>query len=253
VVEVYPQGLRADRWQGGGQAMTRNILLVIATWLVLGASAVAAPDVVAAALNSIGHGTAAEIKTRIFSTPLTVLGAEFRARALEALPGQVRRQQITEGKLFNRVERVAKAVLQLFGREGEIEVVLFRERIPQATLWRGCVLLLSDGLADPLYDAELAGIIAHEVSHLYFMDEMMRARRVQDTTLMRVVELKCDAAAALSLKMLGLDTAAYLKGLQRIKELTRGMSLSDGHEQTHPQLHERAQFLERFLRQSAVK
>lgn len=229
--------------------MTRNILLLIATWLVLGASAAAAPDVVTAALNSIGHGSAEEVKTRIFDTRLMVLGPEFCSKAVEALPEGVRRQQITEGKLLRRVERVTSAVLQLHGRDGHIKVILFRERVPQAMLWRGCILLISDGLADPLYDAELAGIVAHEISHLYFMDEMAGARRMKDTTLMRIVELKCDAAAALSLKLLRADPAAYLKGLQRIKELTRGMSLSDGHEQTHPQLHERAQFLERFLRQ----
>ena len=66
---------------------------------------------------------------------------------------------------------------------------------------------------------------------------------------MRVVELKCDAAAVLTMKLLGLDPASYFKGIKRIKEITRRMSLSGGLEQTHPEVHERAQFIERFVRQ----
>ena len=46
-------------------------------------------------------------------------------------------------------------------------------------LWRGCVLVISDGLADPLYDGELAGIIAHELGHSYFEDEMAAAQARQ--------------------------------------------------------------------------
>ena len=197
--------------------MARNILLVIVTWLVLGASAMAAPDVVEAALKSVGNGSAEEVKHRIFNTLLTVLGPEFRTRALAALPEQVRRNKITQGNLLRRVERVTRPILELHGREGEVEVVLFSNRVPQAMLWRGCVLLLSDGLAEPLPDSELAGIIAHEISHPYFMDEMAGAQRAKDTTVMKVVELKCDAAAVLTIKLLGLDPSSYLKGIKRIK------------------------------------
>ncbi len=208
-----------------------------------------APDIIDVALEDIGAGRAEDVRSRILNTPLTVLGSEFRTGALEALPGQVRRHKVTEGNLLRRVQRVVGPVLRLHGREGDIEVVLFRDRIPQAMLWRGCVLLLSDGLAEPLPDAELAGIVAHEVSHPYFMDEMAGAQRAKDEIRMRVVELKCDAAAVLTVKLLGLDPSSYLRGLKRMKEITRRMSLSGGQQQTHPQMHERAQFLERFARQ----
>ena len=213
------------------------------------AAETAAPDIIDVALEDIGAGRAEEVQSRIFGTPLTLLGSEFRTRAVEALPDQVRRHKVTEGSLLRRVERVTRSVLRLHGREGTIEVILFRHRVPQAMLWRGCVLLLSDGLAEPLPDAELAGVIAHEISHPYFMDEMVGAQRAKDEVLMRVVELKCDAAAVLTVRLLGLDPSSYLRGLKRIKEITRRMSLSGGLEQTHPELHERAQFLERFVTQ----
>jgi Zn-dependent protease with chaperone function len=205
-----------------------------------------ARDIIDVALEDIGAGRAEEVRSRILNTPLTVLGPEFRARAVEALPEQVRGHRITHGNLLRRVQRVMGPVLRLHGREGDIEVVLFRNRIPQAMLWRGCVMLLSDGLAEPLPDAELAGIVAHEISHPYFMDEMVGAQRAKDETRMRVVELKCDASAVLTVKLLGLDPASYLKGIKRMKEITRRMSLSGGLEQTHPQMHERAQFIGRF-------
>ena len=230
--------------------MTRKILSAALLCVVLVAPAAEAADHVDLALQGLGSGPAEEVKNRIFNTPLTFISPEFRARALEALPEQVRRRKVTGGDLLPRVERVAGPVLRLHGREGDVEVVLFRDLVPQAMLWRGCVLLLSDGLAAPLPDAELAGIVAHEISHPYFMDEMAGARRAQDTTLMRVVELKCDAAAVLTVKLLGLDPTSYLKGIKRIKEIARGLSLSAGGlRQTHPEIHERTRFLERFFRQ----
>ncbi len=229
----------------------RSILTLILSFgiAVTVAAETAAPDIIDVALEDIGAGRAEEVQNRIFGTPLTVLGPEFRVRAVEALPDQVRRHKVTEGNLLRRVERVTRPVLLLHGREGDIEVILFRQRVPQAMLWRGCVMLLSDGLAEPLPDAELAGIVAHEVSHPYFMDEMAGAQRAKDEVLMRVVELKCDAAAVLTVKLLGLDPSSYLKGIKRIKGIMRGMSLSGGLDQTHPEIHERAQFLERFAKQ----
>lgn len=229
--------------------MAKNILFVMVTWLVLGASAMAAPDIVELALTGIGTGSGEEIKERIKTTSYTYTSPQFRAQTVAALPGRIRNQMVTFGLTLRRAEKALAQVLALYGRTGTVELILYKSEIPHATLWRNCVLAISDGLAGPLTDAALLGIIAHELAHTYFMDELRAARRADDVGLMKVVELKCDAVAYLTLKLLGLDPASYLTGIKRVKGIMRGMSLSGGLEQTHPEVHERAQFLERFVRQ----
>ncbi|MEP7339443.1 MAG: M48 family metalloprotease [Acidobacteriota bacterium] len=200
------------------------------------------------ALAAVGAGSADEMKSRLFTNRITVINAEFRAQAINALPDSLRDQRITQGKLWRRVETIFQRVLQLHGRTGKVELFLSQQDVPTAQLWRGGVLMLSDSLAEPLYDGELAGIIAHELGHSYFEDEMAAAQRNQDTLAMRVVELKCDAVAILSLKLLGHNPALYLKGLQRIQVIKKRKSLSSGIFQSHPELVTRAQFSERFIK-----
>jgi hypothetical protein len=114
-------------------------------------------------------------------------------------------------------------------------------------VWRGCVLVISDALAAPLDDDELAGIVAHEMGHAYFMIEISNARKRGDRQAMKIVELKCDAVAMLSLKLLGHDPADHLRGLRRVNDLTRthGFNPLDG---VHPSIGERRRFAERYLK-----
>lgn len=133
-------------------------------------------------------------------------------------------------------------------RDGKLDLFLYQDDIPYVMLWRGCVLVFSDGLADSLFDDELAGIIAHELGHSYFEDEMAAANRAKDARAMRVVELKCDAIAILSLKLMNYNQAHYLTGLQRIQVIRKRKSLSRGIFQSHPEFFQRAQFSQRFIK-----
>src|SRR5262245_30580507 len=200
------------------------------------------------ALAGVGAGSPAEMKSRLFTHSITVFNEEFRAQAVAALPASLHKRRITQGKLLSRVETVFSQTLQLHGRSGKLDLFLFQDDVPSAMLWRGCVLVLSDSLADPLYDGELAGAIAHELGHSYFEDEMAAAQRANDARAMRVVELKCDAVAILSLKLLNYDPTLYLRGLQRIQVIIKRKSLSSGIFQSHPELVARAQFSQRFIK-----
>jgi Zn-dependent protease with chaperone function len=205
-------------------------------------------DEIEQALAAAGAGSAAEIKSRLFTHNITFFNEEFRAQAVPALPASLHKRRITQSKLLSRVERIFQQTLQLHGRSGKLDLFLFQDDVPSAMLWRGCVLVLSDGLADPLYDGELAGIIAHELGHSYIEDEMADAQRAKDARAMRVVELKCDAVAILSLKLLNYDPALYLRGLRRIQVIIKRKSLSSGIFQSHPELVARAQFSQRFIK-----
>lgn len=200
------------------------------------------------ALAALGSGSAEELKSRLFTHSITVWNAEFRAQAINALPTAIRDQRLTQSKLLRRVEPVFQQVLQLHGRSGKVELFVFQHDIPLAQLWRGCVLMISASLAETLYDGELAGLLAHELGHSYFEDEMAAAQRSQDARAMRLIELKCDGVAILSLKLLEHKPTLYLKGLQRIQEINRRQSRANGILQSHPALDVRAQFAERFIK-----
>ncbi len=227
--------------------MSQNLLCgTVLSLFMTTSSAAAATDVVDLALKGIGTGSVAEMKSRIFSLPITVLGSEHRLRAIAALPDSVREHRITEGKLWQKVERVTKPVIELHNRTEKVEVFLYRGRFPRGALWMGCLLLLSDTLVTALNDAELAGIVGHELSHAYFMDERRAAEKTQDDRLMRVIELKCDAAAMLTLKLLGADPRAHLKGIEKIRLLLKGEGLPKLDYKSHPTITERAQLSDRF-------
>lgn len=210
-----------------------------------------ANDEIEQALASLGTGTAAELKRRLITDRITVFDEQARAQAITALPAAIRDQRVTQGKLLRRIEPILAQVLQLHERtriSQQPELFLFTHDTPTAQLWRGCVLLVSTGLAEPLYNGELAGIFAHELSHSYFEDEMAAAQQRRDAQAMRVIELKCDGVAILSVKLLGQHPSLYLKGLQRIQAITKRLSLSSSLLQSHPELAARAQFAERLIK-----
>jgi Zn-dependent protease with chaperone function len=208
----------------------------------------AATDEIEMAFAAIGSGSIDDMKRRLIIRQITVFSREYRAQTVAALPKPILSHRIIQGKLFHRIETIMNRVLQFHGRGGEVELFLYQDEVPFALLWRGCVLALSDGLADPLEDGEIAGIFAHELGHSYFEDEMAAASQAKDTRAMRIVELKCDAVAILSLKLMAYDPAHYLRGLQRIRIINRRKSRSSGIFQSHPELVTRAQFLQRFIR-----
>lgn len=211
-----------------------------------------AKDEIELALAALHASAAAEMKSRLFTTPLTVLNDAYRARALAALPVVMRQERLTQGPALRRAEMNLQRVLGLHERpeSAPVELFLLRdETAAQALLWHGCVLVLSAGLVNALSDAELRGIIAHELGHSYFMDEMTVARQARDCRTMKTVELKCDAVAILSLKLLGHDPALYLIGLRKMQAIMyRKGGSGSGFFPTHPEYGERALFFQRFIK-----
>ena len=205
------------------------------------------------ALTAMGAGSAVEIKSRLCTDRITTFNTEARAQAIAALPVAVRDHRVTDGKLLRRVEPLLNQVLQLHGRtraSQQPELFLFQHEMPTAQIWRGCVLLLSTSLAEALYDGELAGICAHALSHAYFEDEMAAAQHERDERALRIVELKCDGVAVVSVQLLGYKPTWNLSGLQRIQLLTKRLGRSSSILQSHPEMVLRAQFSQRFINYS---
>ncbi|MGI8565492.1 MAG: hypothetical protein ACR2LZ_03305, partial [Pyrinomonadaceae bacterium] len=86
--------------------------------------------------------------------------------------------------------------------------------------------------------------------------EMAAARRTNDERRMKVIELKCDAVAILSLKLLGGDPTYHIRGVKRVVNLMhrdsssiiRYIAQSQYELRTHPSVVERAVFSQRFVK-----
>ena len=228
--------------------MSRKIVLITLLSLLLTRTATAAPGVVDLALQDVGAGSVAEMKSRIFSLPFTVYDAKDYRPAIASLPQSIRESRISEGQLLRRVESIIRPVIELHHHTDKIELFLYRDEFARAMVWLGCVLVISDALADRLHDDELAGIVAHEMGHAYFMIETIKARKLGDHQAMKIVELECDAVAMLTLKLLGHDPADHWRGLRRVTNIDRTNGSNRIDSRDYPSIGERAQFAQRFIR-----
>jgi Zn-dependent protease with chaperone function len=175
--------------------MSHKLALISVLSLLVTQTTTASPGIVDLALQSIGAGSVTEMKSRILSLPFSVYGAADYRQAIASLPPSIRASRVSGGNLLRRVESIIRPVLELHHRSDKIELFLYQDQFPQARVWLGCVLVISDALAAPLHDDELAGIVAHEMGHAYFMIETIKARDHGDRQALRIVELKCDAVA----------------------------------------------------------
>ncbi len=233
--------------------MMRKTLPAAILTLVMATTAPYAKDIGAAdlALGELGTRSAEEFRERLIAKGYTFLEPQFRQAVIAHLPDHIRQQRVTRGSLLRRAEKALQVVLALYDRVGTVEVFQYRSERPQAMLLKGCVVLLSDSLAGPLTDVELIGIISHEIAHTYFMEEIVAAQRDRDVRQMKVVELKCDAVAYLTLGLLGRDAGYYITGLRKREKMANEVGLSSKLVQTHPEVRERARFLERLAQRLA--
>jgi Peptidase family M48 len=168
---------------------------------------------------------------------------QARQEIVATLPPQVRQRRITSQERQSRLERALQPVLAYHGRESKVEIVLFQDTIPFASLFGRAALLISTRLLAITNESELRGIVAHELAHEYRWLEAVEARRNRDYSQLREIELFCDAVAALTLRETGagpLDYAAGLKHLVVWGEYFGNTSRDGG--LSHPRLQERLVF-----------
>ncbi len=227
--------------------MLLKIFLIFTPITFFAAPAAPAENLVEKALGDLKAGSVTELKRKIINRPITVLGAQYRQNAIASLPEHVRQNRVNSSNLHRRLEQVMASVLELHHQTENLELYLYHSEQPLAFVWRGCILAISDSLALFLNNDELAGVIAHEVGHAYFTDESLAAKRSGKAFVMRAVELKCDAVALLTLKLMGRDPTSYINGLWKLtSRLTYG-----GYEANswwHPRMAERDRFARLFIR-----
>jgi Peptidase family M48 len=197
----------------------------------------------AKAIERLGDLSRAEIRERLkqMRLPAYLPGPMLVNKIIELqdLP-------IEKSKSVERLKAVVQPVLDYHLR-GRMPIYVLRSDRPKAYLVGRAVIIITTSMMDIAGDAEIRGIIAHELAHEYVWDERVKARRNRDRNLARECELFCDAVAAFTLKEIGDDPASYGRILLRmmivgIKSGTAPRHNSD----THPSLEARIK-LNRFL------
>jgi hypothetical protein len=153
---------------------------------------------------------------------------------------------IAESKGVDRLKAAMQPVLDYHLR-GRMPIYVLRSDRPKAYLVERAVIIITTRLTDIAGDAEIRGVIAHELAHEYIWDERVKARREKDWKLMRECELFCDAVAAFTLKEIGDDPTSYAHILLRMAlfGINSGIAVRQK-SNTHPSLDARIK-LNKFL------
>ncbi|HKQ73647.1 MAG TPA: M48 family metalloprotease [Blastocatellia bacterium] len=162
-------------------------------------------------------------------------------------PGQFLLNEIIKRKeltvISGGVERLKAALqpaLAYHERDGKLPIYLVRSEQPKAYVAERAALIITTKLTLIASEAELRGIVAHELAHEYFWEERDQAFKEKDESLLREIELFCDAVAAITLKEIGDDPACYARALERMTYIgiTAG-NVTRSKTKTHPSLDER--------------
>jgi len=187
--------------------------------------------------------------------PDTVRRRLSELRPLAYQPGPVMLNSIIEqqespvitGERVERLKAALQPVLAYHQRDGKVTIFVVRSEQPKAYVALRAALIITTKLMLITSDAELRGIIAHELAHEYRWEEHDRAFREKDKSSLWEIELFCDAVAAITLKAIGDDPVCYAQALERMTYvgITTG-SVTRKETKTHPSLDARLK-LNRWL------
>jgi hypothetical protein len=165
--------------------------------------------------------------------PAQVTDSRLRASIHENLPTAFDKTKLTDAGLIEAVRAVLEPVLSLYGRSQTYDIIVIDSSTPLMMSDSGVVLVISTGMIGrALSDDELLGYTAHEVAHEYFAQYSIYSRHLLQlianggnepalrhhlTEVMALIELQCDAFAALTLASLGYNPLEFTKGIERTR------------------------------------
>jgi hypothetical protein len=172
--------------------------------------------------------TVAEFKAKM---PYPVTDPKTRAEIFKDLPASVVQLRVSDNSLEQKLRQLLKPVLGLYGREQSYALVIIQHSTPLIFSDSGVVLVITTGaLIEVENEDELIGLIAHEVGHEYFAQHSIYARYLLEkivdkkeialvrhlSEVLSLLELQCDAFAAISTAYLGYDPFAFRNWLERV-------------------------------------
>ena len=155
---------------------------------------------------------------------------------------------VSDPKTCERLYREALPILKLFNRENHVRFVVYYDSYPQLQTLALNHLAISTGLLQILKsDAQLDGLIAHELARPIKRSIFQSVWADDDVTALREMELFYDAVATLALKTINSSPEEYAVFLQRMINYNVATSSSNNTlaSNRHPALQDR----QRVIRQ----
>ena len=198
---------------------------------------------------------AAEPYTGIFErlnriAALPQLSSEVKTRIIASLPKQGEIQGLS-AKQRRKLDSLAP-VLRAHDREYLVKV--FESRQARIAIHARFVVLITDTALQILNPAGLQAIVAHEIGHEYVWEEYEDARKRNDWTRQRELELFCDGMSMLTLARIGAAPTTLIDALHIMyASNSRNGIMTDPLRDSHPSLSERGRFAKAMMKWLADK
>lgn len=165
--------------------------------------------------------------------PLPVTDAKFRQTIYDNLPPVVKKLRLVDSEIIAQFKKVVAPVLSLYERENVYDMIIVQTPKPFIFIDGGVALVVSTGLIERIEsDDELLGLIAHEIAHEYFAEYSFHTKQIlkaiaegdREPALegkyleaLSLIELHCDAFAALSLAHLKRRPLSFIDAIKRFE------------------------------------
>ena len=158
---------------------------------------------------------------------------------------EVKPHLLDEGESVNRLARIAQPIL-LFHQAGKSRTIVFNHQRPTVFTWKETFITFSTGAMDILTDDEVAALIAHEIGHLYFAEILAKAREEKNEREARIIELKCDLVALVTLSKLNIKPSNLISAVKKLVQRRSELGIGS-FEKGSPSLKNREEILELFI------
>jgi hypothetical protein len=158
-----------------------------------------------------------------------IASSQLRESVYQSLPLEFTANRVSDPESVKLLRTVLNPVLSFYGRAQVYDLIIVQNEIPLMMSDSGVVLLVTTGIIrNASSDDELLGYAAHEVAHEYFVYCSVGSRYILRTAskeepalrrklaeMLALIELQCDAFAALTLSYLKYNPLEFIKGLER--------------------------------------
>lgn len=174
----------------------------------------------------------AAVASFIKTMPAPVRDQVFRDFIHRSLPPEVTNRHVTDTQIITGVRQLVEPVLTLYGRTGIYDLIVIDQEVPFIMADSGVVLVVSTGaVTSAESDDELLGYVAHEIGHEYFAKYSVAANNLRRVLMdgrhepalerkmaeaLALIEIQCDAFAALTLAAMQRNPLAFIGGYERM-------------------------------------
>lgn len=207
------------------------------------ATAGASPET-ASLVETFGSMSDLQFRQWLAASAPPARAVEERDRLISTAPRDAGITLVNDERTCAQLAAQAAPALTLFGRRDVVRFIIFRHHEPLMRTMAGAYVAVSTGMVEALgSDAELNGLVSHELAHELRRREFNQAWLRGDLEEMRRIELFCDAVAARALRALGMDARAYERILTRMIEYSPETARNNAGASEHPALSVRRRLL----------